>query len=202
MTIDIRRAAAALATITLLTGTTACDAASIAAPKPTTSSIIPTLPPSLTPTPGTPSTSASAAPAAQAEAVYRQVFAEQMRLVRAGGIAKGQPAPESLQSLANGQALSWIMGTLDQAHTAQLKIISGENVITAVKAAPSGEQHEGSSVTLHSCEDGSSLVNELSGGRKSHGNMSFVVSSYKVVNGKATMVYYNDDTVVPKCPIA
>lgn len=197
--ITARRASAALAAVAVL-GMAACDAPSQATPPPTPS-VVPTLPPSASTKPTPSATNSTADLVAQAEAVYRKQAAVQDKMFLAGGVPRGKPAPKELTAVAEGDAVTWIMDTMAQIHEKGITNVSGEAVITKVEKYPQTFTHEGSIVTLHSCEDGTSLVNKLKDGSKSHGMMTYVVTTYKMVNGTLKMNFYDDSKTVTTCPI-
>lgn len=197
--ITARRASAALAAIAVV-GLAACDAPSQATPPPTPS-VVPTLPPSASTKPTPSATNSTADLVAQAEAVYRKQFSVQDRLFRAGGVPRGKPAPKELTAVAEGDAVTWIMDLMAQISEKGIKNQSGSMKITSVEKYPEAFTHQGSVITLHSCEDGTGLTNKDRNGKVTHGTLTYVVTTYKMVDGTLKMNFYDDSKRVEACPI-
>lgn len=201
-----RRTATALACLALLAGTAGCGEKSTAAPA-STPTIIPTLPPQPSSHSAMPSTTPSTAGSADvlsvaaAEDVYRKAFQATDDIYLRGGLPATAPTDSQLAALMTGEALDGTMTLVKELKKNGITHVSGTNSIVRVQELK-GYKHGDSQLALESCEDGRSLRNRAGDGTISPGQMSYVISTYKVVDGKVMMTYIDDSKTVATCPIA
>jgi hypothetical protein len=91
---------------------------------------------------------------AEAEAVYRKFFAEDVRIYRAGGV--DEPTPILLET-TTGRFLEDSMRIYRALRKYETRAVGGEFRISWLHRIP-GESKNGSEVTLQSCTDASSVL--------------------------------------------
>lgn len=197
--------AVALGATVMLTGLAGCGDKAPAAPATATPSAVPSLPPSMTVTPAassaTPSTAAATATADDAIALYRAYFDAFNHAFVAGGVADGEPLPDSLASLVAEDAASGTLTYLRKVKANNVQHISGIPTVMAVRKASVPLTHNGSTITLESCEDGRSVRSKKADGTVVPGEIGYVITTYKVINGELKITYIDDSKTVKTCPL-
>jgi hypothetical protein len=105
---------------------------------------------------------------AEAEAVYRKFLAEEVRVLRAGGVS--QPTAVLLET-AHGEFLSNVMETYRSLAERKTKAVGADPKLVYFRRAP-GRSKGGSMVSATTCVDGAGLRFEKSGKAAGNGEVA------------------------------
>ena len=128
---------------------------------------------------------------AEAEDVYRRFVAEDVKLLRSGGLAEGP-----VLDLIGGPMVDRYKARRQDQHDLGITM-TGEVTVGFVRRLP-GRAHEGSEVALFSCLDGSALVGSSAGESVGHGDIVAYNTYFKHV-GEALKIWWDEGKKVTSC---